>query len=91
MEKVNPIIVPPSHIAFASEVAAIAEKNGIKSFTMEYTPDWTGSEAWDHRVKGSAKILFTAIDGRGRPCRNLSISFDARISHNIESNPESYN
>lgn len=91
METVDPIVVPPSHIAFANEVASIAEKNGIKAFTLEYDPGWTGVGRWDNRVKGYAKVLFTSQDGRGRPCRNLSVQFDACIRHVIETNPESTN
>lgn len=91
METIKPLEIPASHIAFANEVAALAEKNGIKGFTMEYEPDWHGEGSWDRRVRGKAKINYSSADGRGRPCRNLNITFDALIVHEIESNPESSN
>lgn len=91
MEVVEKIAVPESHIAFANEVAAVADKYGMDSFTLTYKPRWHGGEEWDRRVTGTAKISFSASDGRGRPCRCLGITFDACITHIIESNPESSN
>ena len=92
METVAPLEIPASHIAFAKAVADLADKNGIASFTLEYEPHWDHrGQRWDRRVRGSAKINYSANDERGRPCRNLSVTFDAVITHGIESNPESSN
>ncbi|KFZ27716.1 MAG: hypothetical protein KQ78_00026 [Candidatus Izimaplasma bacterium HR2] len=91
MERVDAIEIPETHISFAHNVAILAEKNGIKSFTLRYVPDWNEpGQEHDRRVKGDAIIEFSAMDGRGRPCRQLSINFDARISHIICSEPNSY-
>jgi len=93
MEQVKPIEIPQSHIDFAKAVADLADVNGIAEFRMEYEPNWREEkgEQWDRRVRGKARIHFRAKDGRGRPCRNLSIEFDATVNHAIESNPESSN
>ena len=93
MELIKPIEIPQSHIDFATAVADLAGKNGIAEFRMEYEPlrQHQKGEEWDRRVRGKARIHFRAKDGRGRPCRNLSIEFDATVNHAIESNPESSN
>lgn len=86
METIKPIEIPPSHVAFANAVADLAEQNGIREFDLTYRPEWerVGGEEWDQRVNGKATIHFSAKDGRGRPCRNLGIQFDATIIHPIE-------
>lgn len=91
MEKIEPIEVPASHIAFAEAVAALAEKNGIESFELKYAPHWerNGGQEWDRRVRGEAVIRFSDKDGRGRPCRNLCIEFDAHVRHQLVSTEES--
>ena len=91
MDILESIKVPQSHVDFANAVASLAEKNGIAAFTMEYEPHWdrNGGEEWDHRVRGKARISYKDKDGRGRPCRNLGITFDATVTHVIESNQES--
>jgi hypothetical protein len=94
MEQFDGIAVPESHIAFAEAVAELAEQNNIESFKMVYCPDWQkddGKRSWDRKVKGDATIVFRAKDGRGRPCRHLHIDVEARLSHSIESHPESSN
>ena len=93
MEQFKPIEVPESHIAFAKAVAALAEENHIASFSMDYKPEgeFCGGQEWDHRTTGSASIHFAAKDGRGRPCRNLSINISATMQHAVESNQESCN
>ena len=85
------IKIPDSHISFAESVAALAEENNIKEFSLEYEPDWFDhpESGWSRHVKGKASIQYTAKDGRGRPCKRLSVSFGAHIVHTIETNPES--
>ena len=90
METVEPIKIPDSHVKFAKAVASLAELNDIDEFTMEYKPDWHGIGDWDQRVRGKATILYNAKDSRGRPCRNLSIRFNADFNHVIDSNPSSH-
>ena len=65
----------------------------MDGFELKYKPNWQGDggEEWDRRVRGEAVIHFADKDGRGRPCRNLSVVFDAHIEHAIVSTEESSN
>ena len=91
MEQKVTVEIPEKHIAFANAIAKLAEENSIDSFYLEYEPDYFNdrSVAWDRSVKGKARINYKSRDGRGRPCRKLSVSFDASFIHIIETNPES--
>lgn len=90
METIKPIEIPQSHIDFANEVAELAEKNGVESFVLEFDPTNTSNLIWDRRIKGCVKIHSSTTDGRGRPCKNLSVSFDAKVTHSIHRELNSY-
>ena len=93
MESAKPIEIPESHIEFANAVAALAKQNHIAKFELKYDPhdEYDKGQPWGRQVRGEAVIRFSDKDGRGRPCRNLSIEFEARHSHSIVSTPESSN
>jgi hypothetical protein len=93
LETVSPIVIPQSHIDFVNAVTDLADAHGMSEFTMVYSPDWIGDKAdrWDRRVRGQATINFKAKDGRGRPCRCVDITFDAKIIHVIEEHHPSSN
>ena len=93
MEKIKPIEIPESHMAFASAVAKLAKENFIESFEMTYRPHSThnGGQQWDRQlVVGDATIRFSDRDGRGRPCENLSIEVSSRTCHQIKRTDESF-
>lgn len=92
-DKVNitPPAIPFTHTAFAAAVAQAAEKHGIKRFNMTYEPVYTGKLQSGQRINGDLKINYSSRDGRGRPCTNLSISLDTRLTHEIVTTPESSN
>jgi len=93
MHAIIPPKIPDTHVAFAKAVANLAAAHGIDRFEMTFRPKWETrmDENYDHRIHGDMKIIFADVDGRGRPCRNLSINLAANLSLPIESNPESYN
>lgn len=91
MKEITPPKIPETHVAFAKAVANLAAAHGIDRFEMTFHPKWEMNieRNCDPRIHGDAKILFADADGRGRPCRNLSINLVANLSLPIESNPES--
>jgi len=91
MDKVKEIKVPESHIQFAKDVADLAVKHNMEFFQLKYTPDTfhDGDEIEGIYGNANAQIVFRAKDGRGRPCRNLTIRIDSAMEVDIESNPES--
>jgi hypothetical protein len=91
MQAITPPEIPEIHVAFAKAVANLAAAHGIDRFEMTFRPKWEMrmGDDYDQRINGDMKIIFADVDGRGRPCRNLSINLDARLSLPIQSNPES--
>lgn len=84
--------IPRGHADFASEVAALADKYGMNSFTMTYRPSFEQRRniELDHRISGEMKIVYSSSDGRGRPYRNLQIRCEVDFSIQVESNQSSY-
>ncbi len=74
-----------AQVKFARDVAALAEKHGVDRFELSLKPGFN----YGCYVTGDIVIAYYAVDGRGRPCRNLHISCNANIRHVIEANPES--
>ena len=91
MNAITPPKVPDSHVAFAKAAADLAAAHGIDRFEMTFRPKWEQriADNFAPRVHGDMKIIFADVDGRGRPCRNLSINLVANLSLPIQSNPES--
>lgn len=90
MQEITPPKIPETHVAFAKAVANLAAAHGVDRFEMAFRPGWEGrriGESYDPRIIGEMKILFSSVDGRGRPCRNLSINLQANLSLDIEKNP----
>lgn len=90
MPAITPPEIPDSQVAFAKAVAAIAESHGIDRFSMTFRPKFEDRLKQDSRISGDLKIQFSATDGRGRPCRGLSIRLETNLELVIESNPESF-
>lgn len=84
-------VIPESYIQFAKDVADLAEKAGMSNFLLKYTPDSfeTGIENY-RNVEGDVLFYYSANDGRGRPSKNLSVTFKANVSVPIISSPNSY-
>lgn len=94
MNTITPPSIPDSQVAFAKAVADLAVSHGIDRFEMTFRPKWDWSARatgprMDPRIHGDLKILLADIDGRGRPCRNLSINLVANLALPILSTPES--
>lgn len=90
MDAVNGFVVSPAHVAFAEELAKVAEKHGVTRFEIEYHPVFSGDAVRVSDVTGNARINYSAMDGRGRPCSNLVVIFDATIRRVIVSTPPSF-
>lgn len=90
--KVSAPEIPQNFVEFAKAAAEIADANGIASFRMTFKPGFEQKmRNYDPRLHGEITIAFDAVDGRGRPCRNLAITLDAHLTLAIEKNPESFN
>ena len=88
MDSIVAIKIPPTYVAFAKEVAALAEKNGISTCQIKLTPSWRdGEEA--ARLHGDVTINYSSKDGRGRPCVNLDVFVNATTHLQVVANPES--
>ena len=74
-------------IQFAKDVADLAEKNGVDTFELIMKPKFD----YSCRYSGNVTVSYSSKDGRGRPCRILTMSCDATIIHVIEENEESSN
>ena len=88
--QLTPNELPDSHIEFAKEIAQAARKHGMDKFTLEYQPkfdiDNPALTFW-----GKLKVVFSAVDGRGRPANNLKITYDTNLEYTVSSTPESSN
>ena len=91
MATITPPKIQETHIAFAKAAANLAAAHGIDRFEMTFRPKFEDriGQKYDRRVHGEMKINFADVDGRGRPCRNLSIDLVANLSLPIDCNPES--
>ena len=91
--KVDGLKIPQSHAEFAEAVSKLADEYGIDKFTMKYRPkfDSPANDGLDRQINGEMNIVYSSVDGRGRPCRNLSIVCDATINLTIEHNWPSSN
>lgn len=79
--------IPESHALFAQEIADVARKYGVESFTMDYRPDF--DNRLKHHIDGTLKIHFSKADGRGRPANNLCILLSTNLRMTISATPES--
>ncbi len=86
--KIETTGLPVGIIEFAKTLAASAKGNGIKSFTTKIELDRDMYDL-DRSFNGNLTINFSAKDGRGRPCDNLSVSLDTHLTQSIVYTPES--
>jgi hypothetical protein len=91
MDTIKGIDIPENHVEFAKAVSELADKFGMDKFEMTYRPKYGEhlDRGIDRRVNGDMKIHYSAVDGRGRPSRNLTINCEARLALDIERNPSS--
>lgn len=91
MDRIEGLEIPENHAAFAKKIADIADTYGMDKFNMTYRPNFKEryKEGIDRRIHGEMKINYASVDGRGRPCRNLSIECDAYFSLHVDANQES--
>ncbi len=86
---IEPPSIPVEHITFARGVAKLADESGIDRLEIKYRPTFRGHLVVDRRIRGDLRVIYSSVDGRGRPCRNLSIQLDAALVIEVEKNPES--
>lgn len=89
MNTITPPEIPQQQVEFAKAVAKIATEHGIDNFTMSYRPDREQRQAASGHRHSDLKIQFSSVDGRGRPCQNLSINLEASLKLVIKSTPQS--
>lgn len=89
MTKFDAPEIPETYSLFAKEVAEIAKKHGIQSFSMDFEPDYRQQVSYS--IHGKLRINFSAKDGRGRPADNLSITLETSLLMTISETPESSN
>lgn len=91
MKSIDPPIIPDQVVDFSKAVSDLAVQHGMERFTLTTRPNFdVRNQQHDHRIHGEMVIHFSAVDGRGRPCRNLSIQLQANLSLIIEENQSSY-
>jgi hypothetical protein len=90
IHEITPPSIPDKVSEFAKAVAKLANEYGIDEFRMNLKPHRRKMEL-DRRIHGDMHVVFSASDGRGRPCQNLSIQLQANFTVQIVENPESFN
>lgn len=94
-ENVQPEIpvIPPEAKNFAEAVAKLAEENGIREVEMEIKVDQGfGTRFWPpaaENIQRDMRIVYTGRDYRGRPCQNLSVSYDVKAIAVLKHTPAS--
>ncbi len=80
--------IPDAYIELANLLATACDERGISKATLTIVP-----ETFDalRRTTAKVEIYFSSRDGRGRPCRNLSVALDTTIRQQIETTPPSIN
>lgn len=91
MDPVHPVEIPASHIKFANAVAALADVYGMDRMKVEYRPKWDAPTITGCCQLGEATIIYRSTDSRGRECKNLQISVNSIVTHEIIRNEESSN
>jgi len=88
MQEIDGVKIPDEHIAFAEGVAALADQYGMDRVTLKYRPEWSRDislprNGVDRRINGDMEIIYSSVDGRGRPCRKLHICCSATMALSI--------
>ena len=87
-----PPTIPAGCEAFAKAAAALAEAHGIERFDMTMRPKFERDDYDSKRsLNGDIKVAFWQTDGRGRPSRNIRVSYECRVEIATEYTPESVN
>lgn len=82
--------IPTKFEDFSKAVAALADAHGIKVFTMSIKPEFLDFPI-DQHVSGDLLINYSSKDGRGRPRKKLTMQLDARLTHYLQNDPDSFN
>jgi hypothetical protein len=85
-------LIPARALDFAKAVAELAKRHKIEGFSMEMKPSY-GYESdipYQRQVHGSLKVLFSAVDGRGRPRYRLSVTADTQVTAFLVDEPDSF-
>lgn len=85
----TPPTIPAGCEDFAQAAASLAEAHGINRFEMTMRPDYREDDIDRNRVSGEIKVSFWRTDGRGRPSRNIRVSYEACVEIAPEYTPES--
>lgn len=87
--KVSTPELPESCLEFARQMAELAKKNGIEKFSTKFTPECNIGDKYSY-VDSDVTIIYSATDGRGRPCENLQIVMNARLTTNVVETASSF-
>lgn len=82
--------VSESAVSFANELAELCDKNGISAFEGGFRVRDRG-RIDQQEITRDLVIRYSAIDGRGRPRRQLSVSSEARVTLKIDNEPDTSN
>lgn len=84
--------IPDEFVEFAKATADLACKHGIDKFKMTFRPEFDRRNKMplESMIHGDMEISFSAVDGRGRPCRSLGIGLVANLTLIIERQQSSY-
>ena len=87
----TPTTIPTALEGFAKAAAALAESHGIKRFEMTVQVAYGTENEFEPKVHhtGEVKVIYNAVDGRGRPANNLAVHYDSHVRIALRSTPES--
>lgn len=79
--------VSESAVAFANELAELCDKHGISAFEGGFRVR-DGMRYERQEIKRDLVVQYSAVDGRGRPRRQLSVSSKALVEVQIVNEPD---
>ena len=88
-DQFEPQKIPEGCVDFAKAVALAANEHGVDKCTVDFSPKFKEFPDTNRRYFGLLRIKYSAVDGRGRPCLNLQIEFDSKVTIPITTTPPS--
>ncbi len=81
--------IPEPVVAFAKTVAALADSHGLKGFTLTVRP-FEREYGKETQTNGEMQFAYSVTDGRGRPCKRLSVVVSSTSTRDIIKDAESH-
>ena len=82
--------VSESAVSFASELAELCDKHGISAFEGGFRVR-DGRRHEKQEITRDLVVRYSAVDGRGRPRRQLSVSSEADVTVTIDDESDTSN